>query len=126
MASEADLIQRAIASPIRFKIFVALGLLLLVLGLTGAFNVSRDVDIERQEAVEIARPEIDFEPVNADARLVRQGVGVRTVWAVSFSIPAADGSRDDFDRLTTVEVDARTGDIIKISRDQPLANASGG
>lgn len=116
--TERSLLDRAQAIPGRTWILIVLGVVLLFLGLSGRLGVGNDVDITREDAVEIARPSIDFEPVNADARLVRQGVGHRAVWAVSFSIPGSDG-RNDFERLTTVELDAKTGEIIRVSVDNP-------
>lgn len=115
--AQPGLVTRVLRAPIRLKILVVGCVLLLTLGITGVFNVSNGVDIERQEAIDIAQPHIDFEPTNADARLVRQGIGLRAVWAVSFSIPEEGGGRDDFARLATVELDAKTGEVIRISVD---------
>lgn len=111
------MIDRFMQMDRRAKIFVLLGLALLILGLTGLLSASRGVEIERDEAIELALPHIDFEPTSAEARLFRQGVGLIPVWAVSFTIPKAGSSRE-FVRLATVEIDARTGDVIRISRDE--------
>jgi len=100
----------------RAKVFLALGVVLLVLGATGVLRSDSDINLERAEAVDAAREFIDFEPVNADARLVRQGFGLQPVWAVSFSIPEAGNPRA-FVRLTTVEINATTGEVIRISID---------
>lgn len=103
--------------PGRTKAFIALGVLLLMLGVSGRLQASSDVSLERDQAIEIAREYLDFEPVNEDARLVRQGFSLVPVWAVSFSIPEDDTTRE-FKRLTTVEINAETGDVIRIGRDQ--------
>lgn len=110
------------ARRIRTAILVGLGALLLLLGLTGRLGVSADIEIEADEAIEIARaqPQLDFVPVDEGARLVRQGVGLQPVWAVSFSIPG-DGGRDDFERHMTVEIDATNGEVKRIGLD----NANG-
>jgi hypothetical protein len=100
----------------RFAFFLGAGVLLIVLAVTGVFNSSSDVNISREEAIEIARPEIDFVPEQEDARLVRQGLQLAPVWAVSFSIPE-DGESRKFERIMTVEIDARTSEIIRISTD---------
>lgn len=102
-------------TPGRTKGLIVLGLVLLVLGLTGVLQASSGVEVDRSEAIELARTEIDFEPTQADARFVRQGFALQPIWAVSFSIPSTDGGRDDFDRLTIVEVDAVTGEIVNVS-----------
>ncbi len=109
------MIGRFLGLPGRTKVLILLGGLLVVLGVTGVFNSRGDVEIEKAEAIEIARPLIDFEPTIEEARLIRQGFTRRPVWAVVFAIPEPDGGRDDFERRTTVEIDAGTGDIIKVA-----------
>lgn len=106
------------ARRIRTAVLVALGALLLILGVTGRLGVGADIDIEANEAIAIAlaQPQLDFKPVDSGARLLRQGVGLRPVWAVSLSIPDREG-RGDFERHMTVEIDATTGDPIRISVD---------
>jgi len=105
------------------KLFVFMGAALLVLGLTGTLSASNGVEIEAEQAVEIGRPELDFEPDNAEARLVRQGFGLRPVWAVLFTIPLPEDVKvgstgsSDFERQTTVEVDAVTGEVLRTVRD---------
>ena len=111
------LVTRFREVPGRTKAFIALGLLLLILGVTGRLQASSDVALEREQAIEIAREFVDFEPVNEDARLVRQGFSLVPVWAVSFSIPEDDTTRE-FKRLTTVEINAETGEVIRIGLDQ--------
>jgi len=104
-------------------ILVGLGVVLLVLGATGRLGVGADIDIEADEAIAIARaqPQLDFVPVDEGARLVRQGIGLRPVWAVSLSIPSDDG-RDDFERHMTVEIDATTGEAFRVSIDGTQTN----
>lgn len=107
--------RSALGRSPRLVVLIGLAVVLGILALTGRFGVDASTDLSAQEAVEIARPQIDFVPVNEGARFVRQGAGLRPVWAVSFSIPG--DARGKFERLTTVEVDARTGEIIRVSRD---------
>lgn len=102
----------------RFVVFVVLGVVLLGLALSGVFTASSDADLSEAEAIEIARPLIDFEPVNEGARFLRQGAGLRPVWAVSFSIPGSGTVRDDFERLTTVQLDARSGEVLRVIVDE--------
>ncbi|MGI9608022.1 MAG: hypothetical protein ACR2P0_17970 [Acidimicrobiales bacterium] len=118
MVEETTGVIDRIRSADRRKLaFVVVGGLLVILALTGFMNANRDVDLTREEAVELARPHVDFEPVNADARLVRQGFQMSPVWAVSFSIPEEGGTGRDFERITTVEINAQTGEVVRISVD---------
>jgi hypothetical protein len=102
------------AIPSRTKVLILLGGLLVVLAVTGVFNSRSDVNIEADEAIEIARPMIDFEPTIEEARLIRQGFSRRPVWGVVFAIPEPDGGRDDFEKRTTVKIDAGSGEIIEV------------
>ena len=117
MTDEPSEPTRGRFSDARFVTFLVLGAVLIALAIGGFFSIDRQTDITAEEAVEIARPLIDFEPVNEGARFIRQGAQLRPVWAVSFSIPG--GGARDFERLTTVEVDAVTGDVIRIAIDDP-------
>ena len=46
---------------------------------------------------------------------MRQGLTGRPYWAISFSIPAAAG---EYERITTVRVDANTGKIAAVNRER--------
>jgi hypothetical protein len=67
---------------------------------------SRDTDIDQDEAVEIAREEVDFEPEKVLVRFVQRGLDARPYWAVSLSTENAAGIRQD---CATVLVDGETG-----------------
>ena len=110
------MIQRLLDLPGRAKVLIILGILLLVAAVTGVMQARNDIDLTREEAIEIGEEYIDFEPTNADARLIRQGFALKPVWAVSFSIPE-EGNPREFVRLTTVEINAETGEVIRISVD---------
>lgn len=114
--AETSIVGRIRSLPNRLVVLIALGVILTLLGLTGVLSANRDVEIERDEAIEIARQHIDFEPERSEARIFRQGPRLDPVWGVSFSI-ASDGGPREFERLTTVELDARTGEVIRISID---------
>lgn len=86
---------------------LALGLVLTrVLGRTNT-KVSKD------DAIAVARPNVDFKPQGYNIRLLRQGIPPRPVWAVSFWIRKAGGG---YSRITLVLVDANSGRIIKVRR----------
>lgn len=101
----------------RFKALLVLAVVLLVLGLTGVLQAGRGVEIERDEAVEIARSELNFDAETEDARLVRQGFVLRPVWAVAFAVRTPGGDRTDYDQLMVVEVDATDGSILNVNNE---------
>lgn len=101
----------------RMWILAVMGIGLVVLAAFGVLRADNDVEIERQQAISIAREVVEFEPVDVDARLLREGFAMRPVWAVSLSIPDPDGGRSDFLRHSTVELDARSGEIMRIGVD---------
>lgn len=74
------------------------------------------IRVSKERAIATARPQAGFAPERTQVRLVRQGLEGRPYWAVSFSIPAASG--DGYDRLTTVRVDANTGTVEAVNREQ--------
>lgn len=82
-----------------------------MLAMTGALRADRGIEITSQEAIEIATGVVDFEPENVQVRLIRQGIGLRPVWAVSLAVPQPGSN--DFSRLATVEVDAIDGDVLR-------------
>jgi hypothetical protein len=86
---------------------LALGLVLTrVLGRTNT-KVSKD------DAIAVARPNVDFTPQGYNIRLLRQGIPPRPVWAVSFWIRKTGGG---YSRITLVLVDANSGRVIKVRR----------
>ena len=93
------------------KVVIVLGLLLVVLAATGFLNTQRGVEVTSEQAIGIAASQVDFTPEQTAVRLIRQGLRGAPVWAVSLSIPGADGG---YVELSTVEVDARTGDVLNV------------
>jgi hypothetical protein len=89
--------------------------LALLAVLVAAFLVARSCgssqgEISQEEAIEIARERIDFEPENVQVRNLGQGVPQRRVWAVSFYV----GKPTSPERATVVEVDAETGEVLDV------------
>ena len=60
-----------------------------------------------------ARSHAGFTPERTQVRLVRQGLTGHPFWAVSMSVAAPDG--DGYAKLTTVRVDANTGEIAAVN-----------
>jgi hypothetical protein len=71
---------------------------------------SRESEISKEEAVEIARAEIDYEPDRVMTRFVPRGIDSRPSWAVSLSTVGEAGA---LDRITVVVVDGRTGQVVE-------------
>jgi Peptidase propeptide and YPEB domain len=74
------------------------------------------IRVSKERAIETARAEAGFAPERTQIRLVRQGLNGDPFWAVSFSVPASDG--DGYSKLTTVRVDANTGKVEAVNREQ--------
>ncbi len=94
------------------KLMLALGAILLALAASGALRADSGVQVTSEQAVEIAREQVEFEAENVQVRLVRQGFNLRPVWAVSLSIPGEESG--SFQRLSTVEVDGITGEVLRL------------
>jgi hypothetical protein len=91
---------------------VALLLAVLLLAFVASRScASRETEISRDEAVEIARGQIDFEPDRVAVRFVPRGVDAQPTWAVSLSTEDAQGA---LDRVTVVVVDGQTGAVVEV------------
>ncbi len=98
------------------KMFTGLAILMVVGYLGGCLG---GTDISDDEAVRIARAQIDFEPEEHKARLGNQGFPPTAVWGITFWIPAKDGE-EGFERRTVVQVHAETGEVLSIDiRNEP-------
>jgi hypothetical protein len=88
---------------------------LLALGLVLTRVLGRTTPkVSKQEAVAVARPNVDFKPQGYNIRLVRQGIPPRPVWAVSFWIRKSGGG--GYSRITLVLVDANSGRVMQVRR----------
>ena len=90
---------------------------LIVILLVAAFVASRSCQqredgIGKERAMEIARAEIDYEPERIAVRFIRRGIPSSGFWAVS--LPGTDPPR-----VTTVVINARTGKVVEVNREQP-------
>jgi hypothetical protein len=74
------------------------------------------VRVSEERAIATAQPQAGFEPQRTQVRLVRQGLTGHPFWAVSFSVAAPSG--DGYAKLTTVRVDANTGEIAAVNRER--------
>jgi hypothetical protein len=69
--------------------------------------------ISQDEAVAIAKNEIDYQPNKVQVRLFKRGFQSRPFWAVSLSIVNSEGV---LTRTTVVVIDARTGRVDEVRR----------
>ena len=109
--------ERAV-NPIRdsstaAKMFIVIFIILIVGYFGGCLGKT---EVDRDEAIRIARQQIDFVPEETNAELGRQGFPPKGVWAITFWIEAKDGG-DGFERRTAVEVHADTGEILRTHSD---------
>ena len=112
-----NLFDRLRSMPGRTKLLLAVGVLLAVSFLF--FRSCSGIEITEEDAVATARAEIDFEPAETKARVLRQGIPTRPVWVVVFTVPDPEGGRNEFLRHAAVRVDARTGELLDVEISQP-------
>jgi hypothetical protein len=92
---------------------------LLLVVLVAAFLVSRscgsnETSVSKEQAVEIARGQVNFTPDRTMVRYLKRGFQSRGFWAVSLSILTEAGATD---RVVVVVVDAGTGDVEEIRQE---------
>ena len=68
------------------------------------------IRITKESAIATATRAADFRPERTQVRLVRQGLNGRPFWAISLSIPSADGK--GYARVSVARVDANTGKLV--------------
>jgi hypothetical protein len=78
---------------------------------------SSSSEISQEEAIAIAKREVEYEPDRTLVRLIRRGVpNSRRFWAVSLSTLDTNGRPD---RVTVVVVDARTRAVDEVRTSDP-------
>jgi hypothetical protein len=93
---------------------VAFMVALLALGLVLTRVLGRtNPKFSKQDAIAVARPNVEFKPQGYNIRLLRQGIPPRPVWAVSFWIRKAGGGSS---KITLVLVDANSGRVMQVRR----------
>ena len=117
--AEAERAVKPVGSSKARNVFILLAIILIVGYLGGCLGKTT---VDRDEAIRIARQEIDFVPERTNVELGRQGFPPKAVWGVTFWIEAKDGGEakergDEFERRTAVEVHADTGKILRIHSD---------
>jgi hypothetical protein len=89
---------------------------MLMAVLLAAFLVSRGcassgTNVSQEEAIEIARKQLDFRPRCVQVRYLRRGLKSTPVWAVSLWTL----KRGQFDRVAIVLVATRDGRVISVT-----------
>jgi len=117
--AEAERAVKPVGSSKARNVFILLAVILIVGYLGGCLGKTT---VDRDEAIRIARQQIDFVPERTNVELGRQGFPPKAVWGVTFWIEAKDGGEakdrgDEFERRTAVEVHADTGKILRIHSD---------
>jgi hypothetical protein len=102
------------AGTLRDHPLFKIGAVLVVL--LAAFLVSRSCgsvgdEISQDQAVQIAKGQLDFEPDQFQVRLFKKGVNSHPYWGVSLY----DGPRTEPTRCRIVQVDAVTGRVAAVN-----------
>ena len=92
------------------RVLVVLAVVLVVSYLGGCLG---GTGIAGDEAVRIAREQIDFVPQHTNAEFGRKGFPPVAVWAVTFWIEA-EGEDGGFARRSAVEIHADTGVVLAV------------
>jgi uncharacterized membrane protein YkoI len=88
--------------------------------LVAAFVVAQtcqkdQVRVSKEQAIQIAREQVSFNPERTQVRLLRQGLNSKPFWIVSLSIPGEQ--ENTFRRLATVRIDANTGKVAEVNKE---------
>ena len=86
--------------------------LLVVLVLAANSCQKSQVRFSQQQAVALARQQVDFTPTRTQVRMIRQGIQSRPYWAVSLSVPTGP---DQFAELAVVRIDANKGTVVSVA-----------
>jgi hypothetical protein len=78
------------------------------------------VRVSKEQAIEIARDEVSFDPQRTQIRMLRQGLGSKPFWIVSLSIPGE--TEGTFSRLAVVRVDANSGKVEDVEQGRPAGS----
>jgi hypothetical protein len=71
-----------------------------------------DPELTKEEAIEVAKGAIDYEPECVFVRLIKRGFQSRETWAVSLSKP----SGPDTSLVNVIQVDGDTGQVVEVRK----------
>jgi peptidase YpeB-like protein len=94
--------------------------LVLVAAFVFAQTCQKDqVRVSEEQAIQIARDQVSFEPERTQIRMLRQGLNSKPFWIVSLSIPGE--TEGTFRRIAVVRVDANSGKVEDVERGRPVS-----
>jgi peptidase YpeB-like protein len=98
--------------------------LVIALVLAAAFVFAQtcqkdQVRVSEEQAIQIARDQVSFEPERTQIRMLRQGLNSKPFWIVSLSIPGE--TEGTFRRIAVVRVDANNGKVEDVERGRPVS-----
>ena len=119
----SGLLGRLLAMQGRTKLFIAVGVLLLVLAVFAPQSCGGR-DIEREQAITTAKAALDaepgaFDPERTEAKLLRQGFPAKLMWVVVFSVPDPEGGPEDFLHKADIWVNAGSGELEQVIVHKP-------
>jgi hypothetical protein len=96
--------------------------LVLVAAFVFAQTCQKDqVRVSKEQAIQLARDQVSFEPERTQIRMLRQGLNSKPFWIVSLSIPG--DTEGTFRRIAVVRVDANSGKVEDVERGRPATSA---
>jgi hypothetical protein len=104
---------------LRPRVLAFVGLLALIVVVANSCQNSQ-VRLSQQQAIALARQQVDFVPTRTQVRLVRQGIQSSPIWAISLSVPTGP---DQFDKLAVVRIDANKGKVLSVATQRAPAPA---
>jgi hypothetical protein len=100
--------------PTRFQLIVV-GVALLLTFFVARTCQQAQVRVDKDQAIEIAKQEVDFVPSRTQIRFLRQGINRKPFWFVSLGVPL-DDDESRFSKLVVVKLDANTGEVESVER----------
>jgi hypothetical protein len=71
----------------------------------------RDTEISQEEAIAIAKQQVEFEPNDVRIRFQTRGVQSRPYWLVGLGLKRADGS---YEQAVNIVINADTGAVVEV------------
>lgn len=111
------------ARPTWPRVAIVAALILLAFFASRSCQQSQ-IRITQEQAIGIAKRQVDFSPKETQIRLLRQGLDRRPFWFVSLSDPIGSVVNPaGFSRLAIVQVDANTGKVEEVQLQSPEDDA---
>ena len=114
----AGLLGRLLAMQGRTKLFIAVGVLLVIVSVVAPQSCGGR-DVEEDEAIATARTALaaepgSFVPEKTEAKLLRQGFPAKLMWVVVFTVADPEGGPEQFLHKADIWVNASTGELEQV------------